>query len=132
MGTSDQAREAPEGQKLAPRKVEQIPEARKRELPKSQNVVRNCIAEKSLLSSMGTSDQLPMIGSIASAPSRQKPATPVGAKWYTGVVKWSRGSIAFLTSEELQARFPDQDVFLHRNECRDEAMPRQWDRMFFR
>jgi len=129
-GTAEKS-EALTRQKFAPRNVEQIPEARKRELPKSQNVVRKCIAEKSLPSSMGTSDQPPTTGSVASAPSRQKTAASAGAKWYTGVVKWSRGSLAWLACEELQARFPDQDVFLHRNDCRDEAMPRQWDRMVF-
>merc|ERR1739846_203022 len=54
------------------------------------------------------------------------------ATWYTGVVKRSRGAYTWLTSEELQDRFPGQDVFLHKSECRDEVMPRQMDRMVFR
>jgi len=109
---ADVLRQAPEEQKLAPRKVEQIPtrQAVGREVPKSQSVVRKGITEKSMTTCTGRSDQLPN----------------------TGVVKWSRGSMAWLSSEELQTRFPDQEVFLHRSECRGEVMPRQWDRMVFR
>merc|ERR1711997_1390099 len=64
--------------------------------------------------------------------SKPKPAASVDTTWYTGVVKWSRGTMAWLTSKELQARFPDQDVFLHKYDCRDEVLPRQMDRMVFR
>jgi len=40
--------------------------------------------------------------------------------------------MAWLSCEELQARFPEQDVFLHKSDCCAEAMPRQMDRVFFR
>merc|ERR1712012_648789 len=127
-------RQAPEEQKLAPMKVEQTSarQAGRREVPKSQSVVSKGTAEKNLSISVGRSDQPPTRGSGASMASRSKLVASMDATWYTGVVKWSRGSMAWLSSEELQARFPDQDVFLHRSECRDKIMPRQWDRMVFR
>lgn len=52
--------------------------------------------------------------------------------WYTGVVNWSRGSMAWLQCRALHARFPDQDIFLHRTEMRGGAMPHQWERICFR
>jgi len=131
---ADVLRQAAEEKKFAPRKVEQTParQTGRREVPKSQSVVSKGIAKKSLTISMGRSDQPPSRGSDASVASRPKPVASMDGTWYTGVVKWSRGSMAWLSCEELQARFPDQDVFLHRSECRDEVMPRQWDRMVFR
>jgi len=60
------------------------------------------------------------------------PSAPMDATWYTGVVKWSRGSMAWLSCDELQARFPKQDIFLHRSDCCAESMPRQKDRIVFR
>merc|ERR1739842_170859 len=67
--------------------------------------------------------------STASSPEL---ATSMDATWYTGVVTWSRGAMAWLSCEELKARFPEPDVFLHKSECRAERMPRQMDRMVFR
>merc|ERR1712157_152709 len=88
--------------------------------------------QKSLTVSAGRPDKPATKDSDSSVASRPKPAAPTDTTWYTGVVKWSRGSMAWLTSEELQVRFPGQDVFLHRSECRAEVMPRQMDRMVFR
>lgn len=56
----------------------------------------------------------------------------VDSSWYTGVAKYSRGSMAWLQCKALQGRFPEQDIFLHRTECRGGEMPRQWDRVSFR
>lgn len=131
---ADVLRQAPEGQKLAPRKVEQIParQAGRREVPESQSVDRKGASKRSPTIIMGRSDQPLARGSDASTASRPKPVASMDATWYTGVVRWSRGSMAWLSCEELKARFPDQDVFLHRSECRDKVMPRQRDRMVFR
>merc|ERR1712117_275006 len=131
---ADVLRQAPEGQKLAPRKVEQIParQAGRREVPESQSVDRKGASKRSPTIIMGRSDQPLARGSDASTASRPKPVASMDATWYTGVVRWSRGSMAWLSCEELKARFPDHDVFLHRSECRDTVMPRQRDRMVFR
>lgn len=55
----------------------------------------------------------------------------VDATWYTGVVKWWRGSWGLLKCDALHERFPEQDVFLHKTDC-SAGPPRQWDRMEFR
>jgi len=94
--------------------VEQIPARR---AGRRESAVRKCTAEKRLTGS----DRPPTRGPDAS----------LDATWYTGVVKWSRGSMAWLSSEELQARFPDQDIFLHKSEWLAEVMPRQKDRIVF-
>merc|ERR1712151_957077 len=51
--------------------------------------------------------------------------------WYIGVVKHFKGSFGFLICEELQARFPGQDVFLLKSDC-CAGGPRVGDRMQFR
>lgn len=56
---------------------------------------------------------------------------PADGQWYTGVVRWSSGSMAWLRCEALRERFPERDVFLHRSGMVGH-MPRQWDRLLFR
>lgn len=53
----------------------------------------------------------------------------VHADRYRGVVKWSRGSIAWLTCDVLAARFPDRDVFLHKSDCNTKL--KLWDNVSF-
>merc|ERR1740121_3282149 len=47
------------------------------------------------------------------------------AIWYTGVVKQSKGSMAWLGCDALLARFPHRDVFLHRTDMAGGMVPRQ-------
>lgn len=66
------------------------------------------------------------VGRDAKVPSTD---VVVDKKRYHGVVKWSRGSMAWLTCEALVAMYPGCDVFLHRKDC--DVMPKQWDNVSF-
>lgn len=61
-------------------------------------------------------------------------AIPRGADttWYTGIVTFSRGSMAWIQCEALQERFPERNIFVHRNVWSEGRMPKQWDRICFR
>merc|ERR1712045_440925 len=50
---------------------------------------------------------------------------------YQGVVKWARGAIAWVVCTALQAKFPGQDVFIHKSKCAGEAVPRQGETVSF-
>merc|ERR1712087_524758 len=50
---------------------------------------------------------------------------------YTGTIRWSRGSMAWIRCKELAKEYPDQDVFLHRSNCAV-RMPRPEERVTFR
>merc|ERR1711920_445582 len=135
---TDVLHQGPEGKASASRKVERFPlrqasrQAERQEVPKSRGVVRDGVSDQSLTISTSKCEKPPKGGSDSSMASRPKLVASMDATWYTGVVKWSRGSMAWLSCEELQARFPEQHVFLHKSECRAERMPRQMDRMVFR
>jgi hypothetical protein len=50
---------------------------------------------------------------------------------YEGVVKWSRGTMAWVECEALARRFPGRDVFIHKNDLLGDEMPKQWNRVSF-
>lgn len=64
-------------------------------------------------------------GRATSAASDPRPTV------FQGIVKSSKGAYAWAVCAALQSKFPDQDVFLHRNKCLDDAMPWQSERVSF-
>lgn len=68
------------------------------------------------------------------APQRKADPEPCHAKAeerYEGIVKWSRGTMAWVECEALAKRFPDRDVFIHKNDFLGDEMPKQWNRVSF-
>jgi len=65
-------------------------------------------------------------------PHQSAPVTTIQTKdVHEGVVKWSRGAIGWVVCAALQAKFPDQDVFVHKRKCAGEVMPRQGETVSF-
>merc|ERR1712078_99914 len=50
---------------------------------------------------------------------------------HQGVVKWSRGSFAWVESAAIARIYPGRDVFIHKNDCIGNAVPKQWERISF-
>merc|ERR1712154_240257 len=50
---------------------------------------------------------------------------------YQGIVKRSKGAFGWVVCPALQSKFPDDDVFLHKNKCVDNVMPWQGERVSF-
>merc|ERR1711972_540592 len=99
---------------------------------RSQEKPERPASVQSARSKIASGPVAPSAGAAASAPAVAKATQKYAdATWYTGVVKWWRGSWGLLSCEALRASFPEQDIFLHKSDCAAGA-PRQWDRMQFR
>merc|ERR1719464_506760 len=85
--------------------------------------------DASLKSAAGTGRTLAEVVKSKSESSFSS-ATATGLRHH-GVVNFSRGSMAWVHCKSLEARFPDQDIFLHKSECMGGMMPRQHDRISF-
>jgi hypothetical protein len=68
----------------------------------------------------------------ADSPSPVSSADPRVGGHHRGIVRWARGSMAWIRCKALVGWFPDRDVFLHRNECSGGVMPHQWEEVDFR
>jgi hypothetical protein len=85
--------------------------------------------------------QPPKTGSLAKTPPEALPTEGGAAaadkeaadakERFEGVVKWSRGCMAWIECAALAWKYSGRDVFLHKNDCLGNVLPKQWENVSF-